>query len=128
MSHKTWQRNTTGLAAYAQRRATQTRERVQQAIEQLVGEHKRVNFTSVASRAHVTKAYLYAQPQIRARIEELRQQPATVMGQPEGQARTAASTNMLLGAKERRIQALEAENRRLKAELQIALGKLYEQL
>jgi hypothetical protein len=128
MNHKSWKRNTTGLVAHAQRRANETRQRVQQAIEQLTHERKRVNFTVVAATAHVTKAYLYSQPQLRERIEALRQQPAPATGRPERRVRTSASNDIVLAAKERRIQALEAENRRLKAELQIALGKLYEQL
>jgi cell shape-determining protein MreC len=35
---------------------------------------------------------------------------------------------MLLAAKDRRIRELEQENQRLKEELKIALGKLYEQI
>ncbi|BCL81724.1 hypothetical protein ccbrp13_41890 [Ktedonobacteria bacterium brp13] len=44
------------------------------------------------------------------------------------QARTDKTKEVLLAAKDRRIKALEAENRQLKEELKITRGKLYEQV
>jgi len=41
-------------------------------------------------------------------------------------SKTDASKDLLLLAKERRIKALEDEVRRLKKDLQVALGQLYE--
>ena len=40
---------------------------------------------------------------------------------------TEKGKDVLLAAKQRRIEVLEAENRRLKEELRSALGKLYSQ-
>src|SRR5256885_12079045 len=40
----------------------------------LLREQKAINFNSVAKAANVSKAYLYSQPQLRDRIETLRQQ------------------------------------------------------
>jgi FtsZ-binding cell division protein ZapB len=55
-------------------------------------------------------------------------------GQQVSQGRSTASRDVLLAAKDRRIQELEAANRRLEAEkrqlqerLKVALGKVYEQ-
>jgi len=44
------------------------------------------------------------------------------------QTRTDKTKEVLLEARDRRIKALEEENRKLKAELKEAYGKLYEQV
>jgi len=44
------------------------------------------------------------------------------------QAQTAKTKEVLLEARDRRIKALEAENRKLKEDLKVVYGKLYEQL
>jgi hypothetical protein len=44
------------------------------------------------------------------------------------QIRTDKTKDVLLAAKDRRIKALEAENRKLKEELKTAFGKLYERV
>jgi hypothetical protein len=128
------QPNTRGLLAYAQRKATETQQRVHQAIDRLLREQAVVNFNSVAKAAHVTKSYLYAHTDVRERIEALRsQQGQTCLEQQRAermlhQARTDKTKEVLLAARDRRIQALEEENRKLKAQLKEAYGKLYEQV
>ncbi len=74
MSEPTWKRNTAGIAAHAQNRKEQKRKGVEDAIAALLREQKPVNFNIVARTAHVSKAYLYSQPDLRERIEALRQQ------------------------------------------------------
>lgn len=128
------QPNTRGLLAHAQRKAVETQQRVHQAIDRLLREQEVVNFNTVAKAANVTKSYLYANADVRERIEALR----TKLGQ-EGieqqraeqklhQARTVKTKEVLLAARDRRIKALEEENRQLKIQLKEAYGKLYEQV
>src|SRR5437588_2943626 len=74
MSKKTWARDTSGLAAHAKQRSEEKRKRVGEAIEKLLREQQAINFNSVAQAAGVSKAYLYSQPDLRERIEALRQQ------------------------------------------------------
>src|SRR6266571_8204492 len=74
MSEKTWERNTAGLVAHAHQRKEEKRKRVDEAIIHLLREQKAINFNSVAKAANVSKAYLYSQPELRDRIEVLRQQ------------------------------------------------------
>lgn len=131
MSEKTWKRNTTGLAAYTHQRKEQKYKQAEEAITTLLREHEAVNFNSVAKAARVTKAYLYSQPLLRDRIETLREREREqrVRGHathPVG--KTDASKDTVILAKDRRIKELEAENQRLKKELQVALGKAYDQL
>src|SRR5258708_38841756 len=121
----TIQPNMRGLLAHAQRKAEDTQKRVHQAIDQLLREQQIVNFNTVAKAANAD---------VRERIETLR----TRQGQErieqqwserqQHQARTDKTKEVLLAAKDRRIKALEAENRQLKEELRVVRGKLYEQV
>ncbi len=129
MSMKGWERNTGGLAAHAQRRKEVTSQRVEAAITTLLRVNAPINFTTVSKEAGVTKQYLYANEQVRGRIEALRdQQQEQVVRQraarPPG--KTDAGKDLVILAKDRRIKELEEEVRRLKKELQGALGKLYD--
>jgi predicted nuclease with TOPRIM domain len=129
MRTTTWKRNTTGLTDYANRRKQETHQRVDQAIARLVRENKLINFNAVAHAAGVTKSYLYAQADLRERIEALRTPHNNMKKLPSATlSRSDASKEMLLAAKDRRIKALEAENLRLKEELKRALGRAYDQL
>ena len=74
MSEKVWKRNTAGLTAHGQHRNEQKRKGVEQTLTALVREKKPVNFHTVAKAASVSKAYLYSQPDLRERIDALRQQ------------------------------------------------------
>ena len=131
MSKKTWPRDTSGLAAHTKRRSEEKRKRVDEAIGRLLREQQVLNFNSVATAATVSKAYLYSQPELRERIEVLRQRQQEhgvrePIARPVG--KTDASKDLVILAKERRIKELEEENRRLKKDLQVALGKAYDRL
>ena len=130
MNEKTWERNTTGMALHAQRRKEQKRQAVEQAIAALLREQKPVNFNTVARTATVSKAYLYSQPDLRERIDALREQELTQrLRQPtvRPSSKTDAGKDLVILAKDRRIKELEAENRKLQQQLKVALGKAYEQ-
>lgn len=128
------QPNTRGLLAHAQRKAAETQQRVHQVIDQLLQEQHTVNFNTVAKAAQVTKSYLYAHQDVRERIEALRteQGQARIERQwadrQQHQSKTERTKDVLLEARDRRIKALEAENRQLQEELKVARGKLYEQV
>src|SRR5260370_40468871 len=113
MSEKTWERNTAGIAAHAQKRKEQKRQGIEEAIAALLREQKPVNFHTVAKRAAVSKAYLYSQQDLRERIDALRLQEMEQrvrgrVGQPAG--KNDASRELVMHAQESRITALEAEN------------------
>ena len=132
MSEKTWERNTSGMVAHAHRRREEKRKRVDETIAQLLREQQTITFQSVAKAAGVSKAYLYSQSDLRERIEALRQQ-AIEQAVRERAARPApgktdGSRDLVILAKDRRIKELEAENRQLKKQLQVALGKAYDRL
>jgi hypothetical protein len=126
--------NISGLLAHAQHKSEAAQKRVHQAIDQLLREQRMVNFNSVAKTACVTKSYLYAHQDMRERIEALRTQQGQERIERQWaerklhQARTDKTKDVLLAAKDRRIKALEAENRKLKEEMKVAYGKLYEKV
>jgi len=131
MNEKAWERNTAGLVAHAQLRKEEKCKRVEGAITRLLRDHQTVNFNTVAKAAGVSKTYLYGQPQLRDRIEALRQQEReqTIrewVARPTG--KTDAAKDLVILAKERRMKELEEENRKLKQQLKAALGKAYDQL
>lgn len=128
------QPNTRGLLAHAQHKAEEAQKRVHQAIDQLLHEQQVVNFNTVAKVANVTKSYLYAHEEVRERIEALRAQQSQecikrqwAQRKPH-QTRTDKTKEVLLAAKDRRIKALEEENRKLKEDLKMVYGKLYERI
>jgi Family of unknown function (DUF6262) len=131
MSEKTWERNTSGLVAHAKLRKEQKRQKVDETITHLLREQMAINFNTVAKVAGVSKAYLYSQPQLRDRIEALRQQELEQavrerVARPTG--KTDASKDVVILAKERRIKELEEENHKLRHQLKGALGKAYDRL
>jgi hypothetical protein len=131
MNEKSWQRNTAGLALHAQNRREQKRQSVEQALAMLLREQKSVNFNTVAKTAAVSKAYLYSQPDLRERIDALREQELAQRlrqssAHPSG--KTDAGKDLVILAKDRRIKELEAENRKLQQQLKVALSKVYEQI
>lgn len=131
VSEKNWKRNTAGLTAHAHSRKEHTRKGVEEAITTLLREQKPVNFTTVARAATVSKAYLYSQPDLRERIEVLRQQGVEQMVRERASRvaeKTDASRDLIILAKDRRIKALEGENRQLQRQLKTALAKAYEQI
>jgi len=131
MSEKTWKRNTAGITAHAQSRKEQKRKSVENAIAALLREQKPVNFNTVAKAAAVSKAYLYSQPDLRERIEALRQQGVEQMvGErvTRSTGKTDASRDLVILAKDRRIKAVEEENRKLKQQLKVALSRAYERI
>jgi hypothetical protein len=126
--------NISGLLAHAQKKSQQTQQRVHQVIDQLLREQQIINFNTVAKAAKVTKSYLYAHRDVRERIEVLRTQQGQERierqwaERQQHQSRTDRTKDVLLAAKDRRIKALEAENRKLKEDLKVAYGKLYERV
>jgi hypothetical protein len=132
MSEKTWERNTSGMLAHARHRRQEKRNRVDEAIARLLRERQAINFNTVARAAGVSKTYLYGQPDLRERIDALRQQELEQVVRERvdhpASGKTDASKELVILAKDRRIKELEAENRKLQQQLKVALGKAYDRL
>ncbi len=118
--------NSRHLLAAAQQRSSQTRGRAEAAIGRLADTDTTVTFDSVAREAGVSRSWLYAQQDLRAEIDRLRQRmpPRTSPAAPPEQQR-ASDTSLLrrLEAATDRIRRLEKDNRDLKDALAQALGQ-----
>lgn len=112
-------RNTEGLRQNAQKKREETFEKVEDAIRQLIKEKRRINFNTVVEASGVSKAWLYKEPEIRTRIEQLRKQGGGG-NQPVKRPTSDSSKDALLKTFKERIKKLEAENHDLRRQNEIA--------
>ncbi|KFX54216.1 transposase [Clostridium botulinum] len=121
--------STKGLKEYAKHKSEMTLEKVDKAIRELsLTEHK-INFNSVSQLSGVSKTYLYNNEEVKNRIEELREkQLSKTMNQRAKYDKTSKSKDIIIMAKDKKIKELEQENRKLKEQLEVLRGKLYEKI
>lgn len=99
------------LQEAAAQKSSQAAERVEKALSRMIKEGQVITFSSVAQSANVCVAYLYKQPEIRARIETLRAQQKQ---QNKVNRPPSASDN----SKNVMIQTLREENKKLRKEIE----------
>lgn len=122
-------RNTEGLKRHAEEKTKIALERVDKAIRELSLTEQKINFNSVAIASGVSKTFLYNNENVKERIEELRQQQVSnEINQRTKYDKTAKSKDIIIMAKDKKIKELEQENKKLKEQLEILRGKLYEKL
>lgn len=120
-------RNTEGLKKHANKKSFLAKEKVDNAIQRLIKDQGTINFNTVAIQANVTKAYLYNNKKIRARIEKLReQQGGSIKKQTSKVNMTESSKDILIASKNKRLKLLEEENQLLKEQLMNLRGKIYD--
>lgn len=122
-------RNTDGLKVYSKQKQLETAKKVDEVIQLLIKIKGSINFSSVSERSGVSKAYLYRNQAIRARIETLRKQQQGLPSRKHIKVEmTDSSKDVLLAAKNKRIRVLEAEVKRLKEQLMRLGGELYDNI
>ena len=118
--------NSRHVIAAAHRRAEQTRQRAIAALRRMDATGQRITFDAVSRAAGVSRSWLYAQDDLRAEIQRLRQRhPATPPPQTPPLRQRASDTSLLrrLEAATARIHHLEADNQQLRDALARALGE-----
>lgn len=121
--------STKGLKEYAQNKTKITLEKVDKAIQELSLGEQKINFNSVSNLSGVSKTFLYNNAEIKKRIEELRdKQTEKVIRQRLKYDKTDKSKDIIIMAKDKKIKELQEENKKLKEQLEILRGKLYERL
>lgn len=118
--------NSRHVVAAARNRAGQTRQRAVAALRRMDAAGQRITFDAVAREAGVSRSWLYAQDDLRAQIERLRQRHPTPSPAPTPPQRQRASDPSLLRRLEAataRIRHLEADNQQLRDALARALGE-----
>lgn len=101
-----------GLQRSAQRKRQAALEKAEQGIERLLSENKTVDFTTVALESGVSRAFLYGEPDIKARIELLRSQSTHYPAASTGSDLKAVVTETLGD----RLKKLTLEARDLKGQ------------
>lgn len=121
--------STKGLKEYAQNKSKMTLEKVDKAIRELSLGEQKINFNSVSNLSGVSKTFLYNNTEIKKRIEELRdKQTEKVIRQRIKYDKTDKSKDIIIMAKDKKIKELQEENKKLKEQLEILRGKLYEKV
>ena len=121
--------NTKGLKEYAKQRSQMALEKVDKAIRELPLTEQKINFNSVAQLSGVSKTFLYNNQEIKKRIEELRdKQVNRTINQRAKYDKTSKAKDIIIMAKDKKIRELEEENKKLKEQLEVLRGKLYEKL
>jgi Family of unknown function (DUF6262) len=138
------QRNVEGLRQNAQKKRQESFDKVDRGIKEMIRTRQRINFNTVAAACGVSKAFLYKEAEIKDRIEHLRQQSTeTVRVAPEQRPSESSKDSLIKTLRERvkilsdkvkeleyqnatvygkivQMSEIEAENRKLKAQLAAA--------
>lgn len=121
--------NTEALKLYAQEKTKMALEKVDKAIRELSLKGERINFNSVMTASGVSKAFLYNNKEVKERIELLRKQEVSKeMNQRAKTDKTSKCKDIIIMAKDKKIRDLENENKKLKEQLAMLRGKLYEKM
>lgn len=121
--------NTKGLKEHAKQRSKMALDKVDKAIRELSLTEQKINFNSVSQLSGVSKTFLYNNEEIKKRIEELRdKQVSKTMNQRAKYDKSSKSKDIIIMAKDKKIKELEEENKKLKEQLEVLRGKLYEKL
>ena len=109
----------------AQARHDTTLQRAEDALRRLANRGETITFRRVAAAAGVSRSWLYQQPELRARIDQLRHRPTTIHGHggvPAAERATADSLRQQLHTYRDEINRLRAENQTLREQLARRLG------
>ena len=117
--------NSQHLVKAAQQRTELTRSKAIQALRTIDATGDLVTFETVAKHAGVSRSWLYAQPDLRAEIEQLRAAGRRAPASPVPARQRASDTSLLrrLEAANARIARLAQENQQLRDQLARALGE-----
>lgn len=116
--------NSYHLVAAAQQRHDDAHQRAQEAIRVAAARGEAVTATGVAARAGVSRAFLYANPDLIEAIRQLRDTGERPGAAPARQRASEASLLHRLEALTGRNKELRTENGDLRRRLEIAHGQL----
>ena len=115
------------LRVAADARSLAAEKRARQAVQELQRRGATITFQAVAAEARVSRAFLYAQPQLRATIEQLRDQHQhTPSRLPAHERASGESLRARLRGTLEENKRLRAENAQLREELALAHGRVRE--
>lgn len=115
--------NSHHLAAAARRRREQTLARTHEALRELETSDAAVTVTAIAAKAGVSRAWLYAETDLRPRLNALRHRTVTVQPTPVEPSSEASLRGRLVLAHQR-IRELTDHNQQLRDQIAHLHGQL----
>ena len=117
--------NSHHVISAARRRAQATRSRAVAALRRMDNAGLPVTVDALAREAGVSRSWLYSQPDLRAKIQRLRDRPRPAAGPLVPDRQRASDTSLLrrIEVATQRIRELETDNKRLRQALAEALGE-----
>ena len=115
------ERRITALTAAAKAKSQAKTETAEQAIRRLVKRGEPITFQAVGREAGVSHAFLYGHPDLRGRIEHLRDQHRPMPAEPAPQARETTLVSTLIS----QINHLKKQHRQQVQSLQSALERAH---
>jgi Family of unknown function (DUF6262) len=113
------------LTANARRRSEQTRQKAQDALAAMAARGGAITVAGLANNAEISRSWIYTQPELRERIDELNQ--AAAPRPPRSEAASRASLESLrrrLEMAHQRIAQLRNENGELRRTVEQLHGQL----
>jgi Family of unknown function (DUF6262) len=115
------------LNTVAESRKQDCLERTEKAITKLLKNQEKISFGSIARVACVSVSYLYKYPEIKERIQNLRQQQTrSIVQPPKYQTASEKSKQAIIEQFRNRIKILERERQEQVKQIQALTGRLYE--
>jgi len=113
------------LAEHARQRHERTLQRASETLTSLVEAGEPVSIAALASRASVSRSWIYTQPELLERIEQL-QQVSSLIGRGANNAHQASDESLRrrLALAHQRITQLRNDNQQLREALARAHGQL----
>jgi hypothetical protein len=117
--------NTSYLIKHARQRHEQTLDRARRALAELADTGQSVTVAELASRAGVSRSWIYTQPELRDRIQQHQRHHADARSARQTIARASdESLHCRLTMAHERISQLREENQQLREALAYAHGQL----
>lgn len=114
------------LNAVQQQRKQDCIDRTEKAISQLLQNNERISFGSIARIANVSVSYLYKHPEIKERIQNIRnQQVKNARKLTRPQTASEKSKQVIIKQLREHINTLEWEKKELKKQNEKMTGELY---
>ena len=115
------------LNAVQQQRKQDCIDRTEKAISKLLQNNERVSFGAIARIANVSVSYLYKYPEIKERIQDIRdQQVKSARKLTRPQTASEKSKQVMIKQLRERINTLEWEKKELKKQNEKMTGELYQ--
>ncbi len=106
-------------------RKEQALAKVNQALERMTKQGKKINFQTVAQEANVSVSYLYKYPEVKVRIAQIRNQQSVIPRPRQPEPASVKSHQLIVSRLKGRIQQLEKDLADLRKINEALAGRVY---